>query len=79
VDPHSTYSGTDNLVFRVISELKGRFDHFMKTGDDSKMPGDIIQTIFRTVRAHYLLERSSTIAHDDRIRLSRTVAGRSTS
>jgi aminopeptidase 2 len=37
-------------VCRVIAELKGRFDHFMKTGDDSKMPGDIIGCIFSTVR-----------------------------
>jgi aminopeptidase 2 len=33
---------------KVIAELKGRFDHFMKTGDDSKMPGDIIGVTFAT-------------------------------
>jgi hypothetical protein len=41
------------LVCRVIAELKGRFEYFMKTGDDSKMPSDIIGAIFTTVRAHH--------------------------
>jgi hypothetical protein len=46
-------SFTYRLVCRVIAELKGRLNYFMKTGDDSKMPSDIIGAIFITVRAHH--------------------------
>lgn len=35
---------------RVLSELKSRFDHFLKTGDDSKIPSDLTSVTFRTVR-----------------------------
>jgi hypothetical protein len=34
---------------RVIAELRSRFDHFLKTGDDSKMPADILATIYSVV------------------------------
>ncbi|KAL1947448.1 hypothetical protein VTO73DRAFT_14409 [Trametes versicolor] len=32
----------------VLSELKSRFDHFLKTGDDSKIPSDLTSVTFRT-------------------------------
>ncbi|KAI0747687.1 peptidase family M1-domain-containing protein [Daedaleopsis nitida] len=31
----------------VIEELKGRFDHFLKTSDDSKIPSDLTAITFR--------------------------------
>ncbi|RXW20987.1 hypothetical protein EST38_g4846 [Candolleomyces aberdarensis] len=31
---------------KVLDELKSRFDHFAKTGDDSKIPADLQQVIF---------------------------------
>ncbi|KAI0373350.1 leucyl aminopeptidase [Pilatotrama ljubarskyi] len=31
----------------VIGELQKRFDHFLKTGDDSQIPGDLINITFR--------------------------------
>ncbi|KAJ2930053.1 hypothetical protein H1R20_g7024, partial [Candolleomyces eurysporus] len=33
---------------KVLDELKSRFDHFAKTGDDSKIPADLQQVIFST-------------------------------
>jgi hypothetical protein len=35
---------------RVVKELIGRFDHYIKTGDDSKIPADLQVAIFSTVR-----------------------------
>ena len=35
----------------VIAELQGRFNYFMKTGDDSRIPADLQSVTFRTVRA----------------------------
>ncbi|OJT04088.1 Aminopeptidase 2, mitochondrial [Trametes pubescens] len=32
----------------VLGELKSRFDHFLKTGDDSKIPSDLTSVTFRT-------------------------------
>jgi aminopeptidase 2 len=34
------------LLPRVLKELRGRFDHFLKTGDDSKIPGDLLGAIY---------------------------------
>ena len=34
---------------RVVDELKSRFDHFLKTGDDSKIPSDLTAITFRIV------------------------------
>ncbi|KAI0713398.1 peptidase family M1-domain-containing protein [Earliella scabrosa] len=31
----------------VVDELKSRFDHFLKTGDDSKIPSDLTAVTFR--------------------------------
>ncbi|CDO74865.1 hypothetical protein BN946_scf185004.g15 [Trametes cinnabarina] len=31
----------------VVGELKSRFDHFLKTGDDSKIPSDLTNVTFR--------------------------------
>ncbi|KAI0831781.1 leucyl aminopeptidase [Trametes gibbosa] len=31
----------------VLEELKGRFDHFLKTGDESKIPGNLTTITFR--------------------------------
>lgn len=36
---------------RVVKELQSRFDHFLKTGDDSKIPNDLTGVIFRIVSA----------------------------
>lgn len=33
----------------VIKELQGRFEHFMKTGDDSRIPADLQRVTFSTV------------------------------
>ncbi|KAL9714866.1 Aminopeptidase 2 mitochondrial [Leucoagaricus gongylophorus] len=33
----------------VIAELQGRFNYFMKTGDDSRIPADLQSVTFRTV------------------------------
>lgn len=41
---------TDCLASSVLKELKGRFDHYMKTGDDSKIPADLIRITFASVR-----------------------------
>ncbi|TBU29067.1 peptidase family M1-domain-containing protein [Dichomitus squalens] len=32
----------------VVKELTSRFDHFLKTGDDSKIPSDLTGVVFRT-------------------------------
>ncbi|ORX33751.1 leucyl aminopeptidase [Kockovaella imperatae] len=32
----------------VVKELRSRFDHFMKTGDDSRIPPDIQRNVFST-------------------------------
>jgi hypothetical protein len=34
---------------RVVKELTRRFDHFVETGDDSKIPADLQMAIFSTV------------------------------
>ena len=34
---------------RVVKELQSRFDHFLKTGDDSMIPRDLTGVIFRIV------------------------------
>jgi aminopeptidase 2 len=36
-------------LFSVIKELQSRFEHFMKTGDDSHIPADLQRVIFSTV------------------------------
>lgn len=36
----------------VLKELKGRFDHYLKTGDDSKIPADLIRIAFSTATKH---------------------------
>ncbi len=36
-------------LLRVVDELKSRFDHFLKTGDESKIPSDLRQIAFRIV------------------------------
>ena len=36
--------------FRVIDEIKERFNHFLETGDDSRIPADLQSVIFRQVR-----------------------------
>jgi hypothetical protein len=38
------------VFVRVVKELTSRFDHYIKTGDDSKIPADLQVTIFSTVR-----------------------------
>jgi len=35
----------------AITELQGRFNYLMKTGDDSRIPADLQSVTFRTVRA----------------------------
>lgn len=35
--------------FRVVKELQSRFEHFMKTGDDSRIPPDLQRVTFITV------------------------------
>lgn len=35
--------------YRVLKELQSRFEHFMKTGDDSRIPPDLQRVIFITV------------------------------
>jgi len=37
--------------YSVIKELQGRFRHFMETGDDSRIPADLQNVTFSTVRA----------------------------
>ena len=32
-----------------MEELRSRFDHFLKTGDDSKIPSDLTGVVFRIV------------------------------
>ncbi|GLB35338.1 putative aminopeptidase [Lyophyllum shimeji] len=36
----------------VVKELKSRFDHFMKTGDRSKIPADLLRVTFATAVKH---------------------------
>jgi aminopeptidase 2 len=36
-------------AIRVIRELTRRFDHYVETGDDSKIPADLQMAIFSTV------------------------------
>ncbi|THV07366.1 leucyl aminopeptidase [Dendrothele bispora CBS 962.96] len=36
----------------VVNELKSRFDHYMKTGDDSRIPADLQRTIYRVAVKH---------------------------
>ena len=38
---------------RVLKELKSRFAHFMKTGDDSKIPADLQRVIFAVVCSNF--------------------------
>jgi hypothetical protein len=38
------------IFFRVIKELTGRFAHYLKTGDDLMIPGDIESAIYNAVR-----------------------------
>jgi hypothetical protein len=40
----------ETFFVRVIKELQSRFAHFMKTGDDSKIPADLQRVIFSVVR-----------------------------
>ncbi|EPQ58615.1 hypothetical protein GLOTRDRAFT_36981 [Gloeophyllum trabeum ATCC 11539] len=37
---------------KVIQELKGRFKHFVETGDDSKIPADLLRTTFSVAVRH---------------------------
>lgn len=41
---------SDAVLCRVIKELKSRFDHFVRTGDDSRIPADLQRVIFSVVR-----------------------------
>ncbi|KAF5367551.1 hypothetical protein D9758_003664 [Tetrapyrgos nigripes] len=36
----------------VVNELRSRFDHYMKTGDDSKIPADLQRATYRTAVKH---------------------------
>jgi aminopeptidase 2 len=36
-----------NAFGRVIKELRSRFDHFVKTGDDSRIPPDLEAITYR--------------------------------
>lgn len=38
--------------YSVMKELQGRFQYFMETGDDSRIPADLQNVIFSTVRAY---------------------------
>jgi hypothetical protein len=40
---------TTRCAYRVIDELRGRFAHFMKTGDDSNIPANLLSTTYVTV------------------------------
>ena len=42
-------------VRSVIAELKGRFAHFLETGDDSKIPTDLTRITYRVVRMLWIL------------------------
>lgn len=35
--------------FSVVRELRGRFAQFMKTGDDSMIPADLLKVTFQVV------------------------------
>lgn len=35
-----------NLSTSVLAELKSRFKHFQETGDDSKIPADLVRTTY---------------------------------
>jgi hypothetical protein len=37
------------IATRVIEELTGRFTHFLKTGDDSRIPGDLEIATYQAV------------------------------
>jgi hypothetical protein len=37
-------------MFSVLKELKNRFDHYMQTGDNSKIPADLQRIAFQSVR-----------------------------
>jgi len=47
--PMNRYPMTDTGVIRVVEELKSRFAHYVKTGDDSRIPADLQNIIFLTV------------------------------
>jgi aminopeptidase 2 len=36
----------------VVAELRGWFDHFMKTGDDSRIPPNLLMTTYKTAVRH---------------------------
>ena len=44
--------GSPNLFQRVIKELQSRFNHFVKTGDDSRIPPDLETITYRTAVKH---------------------------
>ncbi|THV05631.1 hypothetical protein K435DRAFT_849875 [Dendrothele bispora CBS 962.96] len=40
------------VIGMVVNELKSRLDHYMKTGDDSRIPADLQRTIYRVAVKH---------------------------
>ena len=42
---------------RVNKELRSRFNHFLETGDDSKVPVALQADIFTAVRWHFMALR----------------------
>ncbi|KIL68636.1 hypothetical protein M378DRAFT_71638 [Amanita muscaria Koide BX008] len=47
-DPGQAAKYLNIHLHRVIQELRERFNHYMKTGDDSRIPADLQKIIFKT-------------------------------
>lgn len=51
------------MLFRVINELKLRFNEYLKTGDDSRIPPDLERVTFRMVSSRIVLLYAPEQAH----------------
>ena len=45
-------SQLSNRLCSVVEELRNRFDHFLKTGDDSRIPPDLQDIVYKVAARH---------------------------